>query len=245
MKNKLLAVCLLGLSGIFGLGMMNKTAQSASGLKATPDTVSASTTNDSSDQIKEKAAFELYKEAFELSLADENDYIVPDEAPVPTIVPVSINLPSPTPTATPAPTATPVPTKAPLPTATPAPVVVEAAADETAEDVKIDSVTGVQLQYSAKYSVSSNPLTRSKGVVSFNGHRETYYSQRILPGYGLNIPGRHVADDGTVRDGDGYIVVASDLSYLGRYSILLTSLGPAKVYDTGCAYGTIDIYVNW
>jgi hypothetical protein len=28
-------------------------------------------------------------------------------------------------------------------------------------------------------------------------------------------------------------------------SVLMTSLGPAKVYDTGCAYGTVDLYVDW
>ena len=83
------------------------------------------------------------------------------------------------------------------------------------------------------------------GVKYYNGHRETWYSQKVLPGSGLKIPGRHVADDGTIRDGDGYIVVASDLSYLSRGSVVMTSLGPGKVYDTGCAYGTIDIYVNW
>ena len=242
MKKRILAACLLVLLAAPGIGAMNEKAQGVSGTKATPDTVSAST--DSSDSIKEKAAFELYKEVVEDAETVEEEYIIPAEAPVPTIVPVSIDIPSPTPTATPAPTATPVPTQAPLPTATPAPIIEESS--ETAdENVKVDSVTGVQLQYSAAYNVSSNPLTRYKGVVSFNGHRETYYSQRILPGYGLNIPGRHVADDGTVRDGDGYIVVASNLSYMGRYTILLTSLGPAKVYDTGCAYGTIDIYVNW
>ena len=103
----------------------------------------------------------------------------------------------------------------------------------------------IELLYSGRYSVCSNPLTRPMGVKHFNGHRETWYSQKVLPGGGLKIPGRHVADDGTVRDGEGYIVVASDLSYLSRGSVVLTSLGPGKVYDTGCAYGTIDIYVNW
>lgn len=103
----------------------------------------------------------------------------------------------------------------------------------------------VELLYSGRYNVCSNPLTRPMGVKHFNGHRETWYSQKVLPGGGLKIPGRHVADDGTVRDGEGYIVVASDLSYLSRGSVVLTSLGPGKVYDTGCAYGTIDIYVNW
>jgi outer membrane murein-binding lipoprotein Lpp len=104
---------------------------------------------------------------------------------------------------------------------------------------------GVELQYSATYNVTSNKLTVSKGVVNYNGHKETYYSQKVLPGNGLNIPGRHVADDGTIRDGDGYICVAADSSFYSKGSKLMTSLGPAKVYDTGCAYGTIDIYVNW
>lgn len=103
----------------------------------------------------------------------------------------------------------------------------------------------ITLQYSARYNVSSNPLTSFKGVVYYNGHRETYYSQKVLPGNGLNIPGRHVAEDGTIRDGDGYICVAANTSYMKKGTTLMTSLGPAKVYDCGCAYGTIDIYVNW
>ena len=103
----------------------------------------------------------------------------------------------------------------------------------------------ITLQYSARYNVSSNPLTSFKGFVYYNGHRETYYSQKVLPGNGLNIPGRHVAEDGTIRDGDGYICVAANTSYMKKGTTLMTSLGPAKVYDCGCAYGTIDIYVNW
>lgn len=91
---------------------------------------------------------------------------------------------------------------------------------------------------------SGDHLTRSGGVYYYNGRRETWYSQRVLPGGGLNIPGRHVnSDDGTVRDGDGYIcVAASDLPY---GTIVETSLGTGKVYDTGCAPGTTDIYVDW
>lgn len=92
---------------------------------------------------------------------------------------------------------------------------------------------------------SGGALTKSKGVVYFNGHRETYYSQKVLPGPGLNIPGRHVASDGTVRDKNNYIVVAADPKFLAKGSIVETSLGTAKVYDCGCAYGTIDIYTNW
>ena len=86
-------------------------------------------------------------------------------------------------------------------------------------------------------------LTKDKGVNYFNGHRETYYSQRVLPGHGLNIPGRHVASDGTIRDGNGYLCVAS--SDYPKGTVVQTSLGTAIVYDTGCASGTIDIYTDW
>ncbi|MCQ2508419.1 MAG: hypothetical protein MJ097_06495 [Dorea sp.] len=86
-------------------------------------------------------------------------------------------------------------------------------------------------------------LTPNKGVVYFDGHKETYYSQRVLPGGALQIPGRHVAADGTIRDGEGLIVVAS--SDLPFGTLVNTSLGPAKVYDCGCASGTIDIYTDW
>ena len=92
-------------------------------------------------------------------------------------------------------------------------------------------------------SASGDQLTASKVVVYYNGHRETYYSQKVLPGNGLDIPGRHVAEDGTVRDADNYICVAS--SDLEKGSVVETSLGTAKVYDSGCASGTVDIYTNW
>ncbi len=90
---------------------------------------------------------------------------------------------------------------------------------------------------------SGGVLTRSKGVVYYNGHKETWYSQRVLPGGGLNIPGRHVDENGLIRDGDGYICVAS--SDLPKGTLIETSLGMGKVYDCGCASGTIDIYTDW
>ena len=93
------------------------------------------------------------------------------------------------------------------------------------------------------YPSGDGVLTPEKGVVYFNGHRETYYSQKVLPGGGLNIPGRHVAPDGTIRDKDNYICVASVDYPWG--TVVQTSLGPGKVYDSGCASGTIDIYTDW
>ena len=83
-------------------------------------------------------------------------------------------------------------------------------------------------------------------MISWGGYNWTYYSELILPGNGLNIPGRHTTKDGYVCDGDGYIVLAADLSMLPRYSIVDTPFGrEGKVYDTGCAYRVLDVYVRW
>ena len=103
----------------------------------------------------------------------------------------------------------------------------------------------LHMEYSGLYTYYGDRLSVAKGAIYFNGHKETYYSQRVLPGYSLNIPGRHVADDGTIRDGNGYICVAANPSFMAKGSVLITSLGPAKVYDSGCSHGIIDIYVNW
>lgn len=112
--------------------------------------------------------------------------------------------------------------------------------------IQLPMAYGYILQYDQPYNVETDVKLNSYiGVVYFNGHKETYYSQRVLPGGGLQIPGRHVAEDGTVRDEEGYICVAADWNYLPYGATVLTSLGPARVYDTGCDYGVVDIYVNW
>ena len=112
--------------------------------------------------------------------------------------------------------------------------------------IQLPTAYGYILQYDQPYNVETNVKLNSYiGVVYFNGHKETYYSQNVLPGGGLRIPGRHVAEDGTVRDEEGYICVAADWNYLPYGATVLTSLGPARVYDTGCDYGVVDIYVNW
>lgn len=107
---------------------------------------------------------------------------------------------------------------------------------EKTETIERNSNTAVSTQ-------KGNVLTKSKGVNYFNGHKETWYSQRVLPGKGLNIPGRHVAADGTIRDKDNYICVAS--SDYKKGTIVETSLGAGKVYDCGCKSGIIDIYTDW
>jgi uncharacterized protein YabE (DUF348 family) len=86
-----------------------------------------------------------------------------------------------------------------------------------------------------------NALTKSKGAQYFtdsNGvsHRETYYD---LPmnvvmnacgqgGYYTIRPG-----DGAKVDRDGYVLVAANYGNYPRCSIVETSMGPGKVYDTG------------
>ena len=98
--------------------------------------------------------------------------------------------------------------------------------------------------YDESYSSGgSGVLTAAGGVNYYNGNMETWYSEKVLPGGGLDIPGRHVAEDGTVRDADGYIVVASD-NY-GYGSTVETSLGTGKVYDTGVGHDGWDIYTRW
>ena len=83
---------------------------------------------------------------------------------------------------------------------------------------------------------------RRAGVIYYNGWKFTYYSEKVLPGKGLRIPGRH-SDGNFVRDEDNYICVAS--SDLPKGAVVDTPFGEGKVYDTGCPSGVIDIYCSW
>lgn len=117
--------------------------------------------------------------------------------------------------------------------------------EEPKAEIDVNGYGWVELQYSEPYEIMEGHLTRSNGSIRCFGHRETWYSTN--EGCGKNtarsIPGKHVADDGTIRDEDGYICVAS--SDLAFYTIVMTSVGPGKVYDCGCSSGTIDVYTNW
>lgn len=82
------------------------------------------------------------------------------------------------------------------------------------------------------------------GVIYWNDWRWTWYSEKVLPGGGLNIPGRYVDSSGYICDENDYICLSA--SSLGKGTIILTPFGKSgKVYDTGCASDTIDVYVNW
>lgn len=83
-----------------------------------------------------------------------------------------------------------------------------------------------------------------RGVVYYNGWRLTYYSQSVLPGGGLDIPGRHV-EDGFVCDSDGRISVACSTLPKGTIVKLpFVNHTEGVVRDSGCAAGTLDIYTS-
>lgn len=100
-----------------------------------------------------------------------------------------------------------------------------------------------QWQESSYEGYTSSNSFKNQGVVYWNDTRYTWYSQNVLPGGGLDIPGRHVGGDDFIYDGDGYIVVASSDYAYG--TTVETPFGQGKVYDTGCDSGTIDIYTNY
>ena len=104
------------------------------------------------------------------------------------------------------------------------------------------------VEYAAPYDTTDG-ISASEfqwmGVVEQDGTRYTWYSQNALPGGGLdelNANGRHV-EGGYVMDADGYIAVASSDYPIG--TTLDTPFGAARVYDTGCASGTVDVYTDF
>lgn len=113
-------------------------------------------------------------------------------------------------------------------------------------EYKIDSKSGVLLSVEEikkeptlprEYTLSD---LRYHGVIYWGGYKFTYYSQRVLPGGGLKIPGRHVNEAGYVADGDGYIVLANDAP---KGTIIPTPFGYyGKVYDRGTYGNHYDVY---
>ncbi|MDO4747091.1 MAG: G5 domain-containing protein [Candidatus Saccharibacteria bacterium] len=95
--------------------------------------------------------------------------------------------------------------------------------------------------------IEMHPLTASMGVnrytVTVNGstveRKETYYDlpmsgvMRLVAGTCGVSATYSVRADGAKVDADGYVLVAANLSRYPRCSVVETSLGPGKVYDTG------------
>lgn len=94
--------------------------------------------------------------------------------------------------------------------------------------------------YSAPSSGSGN--FQADGVWYDNNYRYTWYSSNAA--YHYRTPEWTAGSDGIYRDSEGYVVVASSDHAQGTV-ITDTPFGAAKVYDTGCASGTLDIYTNY
>lgn len=105
--------------------------------------------------------------------------------------------------------------------------------------------SGMQLTKNTPYQITDNHITKENALVYFRNHKETWYSVVQPHGYTTtyDIPGKHVADDGTIRDKDGYVCIASH--DLPKGYTLLTSVGPGKVYDEWDSTMTIGIYTDW
>lgn len=85
-----------------------------------------------------------------------------------------------------------------------------------------------------------------RGVIYSGGNKFTFYSERVLRGGGLNIPGRHVNAGGYVADGDGYISLAAAPG-IPHGTVYPTPFGYAgKVYDTcaTCSPEWLDVYTR-
>ena len=93
----------------------------------------------------------------------------------------------------------------------------------------------------ASYTMSASDFKRA-GVVYYGGYKFTYYSEKVLPGKGLNIPGRY-SDGNFVRDENGYICVAC--KDLPKGTVIDTPFGKGKVYDVCRDSGVVDVYVSF
>lgn len=94
--------------------------------------------------------------------------------------------------------------------------------------------------YTAPSSGTGN--FQSDGVWYDDNYRYTWYSSNAA--YHYRTPEWSAGSDGIYRDSEGYVVVASS-DYAQGTVIENTPFGAAKVYDTGCASGTLDIYTNY
>ena len=101
------------------------------------------------------------------------------------------------------------------------------------------SYAAVQTSTERLYNLSDFMFS---GVVYWSGYKFTYYSQSVLPGGGLSIPGRHVNADGYVSDGDGYIVLAGSAPMGTVYDTPFGYKG--KIYDRGTYGNHLDVYIR-
>ena len=124
------------------------------------------------------------------------------------------------------------------------------AAEEAAKQSEESSSQSESSDESSSYSTVQTSTERLynlsdfmfSGVVYWSGYKFTYYSQSVLLGGGLSIPGRHVNADGYVSDGDGYIVLAGSAPLGTVYDTPFGYKG--KIYDRGTSGNHLDVYIR-
>ena len=105
------------------------------------------------------------------------------------------------------------------------------------------------------FAPTANALTVSRGAQVFVdsdgvAHRETYYDLPMNVVIGACGSGDYtIRSDGAKIDADGCVLVAANYSAYPRCTVVETSLGPGKVYDTGgfvkrYPYG-FDLATDW
>ena len=99
------------------------------------------------------------------------------------------------------------------------------------EPVAQVEVVGARLPNALTKAKSAQIFTDSKGVA----HRETYYDLPMNVVMGACGAGGvyTVREDGAKIDKDVYVIVAANYGNYPRCSVVETSMGPGKVYDTG------------
>lgn len=111
------------------------------------------------------------------------------------------------------------------------------------EVIGIGNANGVGLTKSQ----GAHYWTDSKGV----NHRETYYDLNMSVALQACGQGGYytVRPDGAKVDAQGYVIIAANYALYPKCSIVETSIGPAKVYDTGgfvSRYPTgYDLATDW
>ena len=97
------------------------------------------------------------------------------------------------------------------------------------------------------YMLYSPDYFKENGVIEYDGYYFTYYSELVMPGEGLYIPGRWTDEYGFVRDGNGNLCLASNTpETMDRFSTVYTPWGLGVIYDYGTGNdAVIDVYVGW
>ena len=124
---------------------------------------------------------------------------------------------------------------------------VQAAEQAEEEAAAEDEWTETYAEYGGGWVESYTPSYSGDGFqqegvrAGVDSDTETWYSSNAA--YHYRTSEWTPDDEGYYRDSDGYYVVASNDYPEG--TVVNTSKGEAKVYDSGTDSGNIDMYVNW